>query len=596
MKYTKEIITERLDFITSKLKEEIIFRKGQKETVIDICYSVLNKLHENVLLSAPTGSGKSCIAIFTSAVLVSFGKSGYIITSNLDLQDQYSKDFKKYGFTWGTVKGIDNYICSVNGESYSIGDCKNKSMKAQQIVNLPCYENCGYLQARNRAIKSRVSLLNYSYWILQRNYVAERGKEIFEKRDFCIFDEAHKVEEIVQNHFSPQISSVTLDKITQIYQFLQSNFPFSLEKIIEPEIIDQLFWNLHSEENEEKLLELLTQIFACGATYGASKTIIKDYIRDVFKEEDIPKDWLRILRCYDFLKDVLCKIEDYLEIAKEFGANILVKNMTEDSVTFNILNTKLLLKKRFLQQAESKIHMSATFGDVDEYSFKVIDVKNYQKIEMDNLFNFEKSPIFLFKDSGKMSYHYKKESFPKNLQLVDEIVNIHKNSKGIIHSNSYDFTDYILTNSVWKNRLISYKSSSEKGAALEKMQKRKDGILIGPSLLEGLDLKDDMSRFQIFLKVPYPNLANNYISKKMKYDQNWYNWHTTIKILQGIGRSIRNTEDYAITYLIDACFNEFISKNKEFLGDNFRKRLKLAEKAQIPLLEKYINNFSEINN
>ena len=42
-------------------------------------------------------------------------------------------------------------------------------------------------------------------------------------------------------------------------------------------------------------------------------------------------------------------------------------------------------------------------------------------------------------------------------------------------------------------------------------------VLISPSLHLGLDLKDDLSRFQIIVKVPYGNLGDRWIHHFVDY-------------------------------------------------------------------------------
>ena len=39
-------------------------------------------------------------------------------------------------------------------------------------------------------------------------------------------------------------------------------------------------------------------------------------------------------------------------------------------------------------------------------------------------------------------------------------------------------------------------------------------ILVSPSLMEGIDLVDDLSRFQIIVKVPYASLGDKHVKKK----------------------------------------------------------------------------------
>jgi hypothetical protein len=96
-------------------------------------------------------------------------KTGYILTSDISLHEQYTRDFNRYNLsTWGQIKGVDNYNCTLNSEKFSIGECKNKGLNYQQAEKLNCYGACGYFQSRKRAIVSPVSLLTYSYALIQR--------------------------------------------------------------------------------------------------------------------------------------------------------------------------------------------------------------------------------------------------------------------------------------------------------------------------------------------------------------------------------------------------------------------------------------------
>ena len=109
-----------------------------------------------------------------------------------------------------------------------------------------------------------------------------------------------------------------------------------------------------------------------------------------------------------------------------------------------------------------------------------------------------------------------------------------------------------------------------------KFKKGINGVIMGPSILEGLDFNDETCRFQIFFKVPFPSLGDPLNLAKMKKSNNWYDWKTGITIQQGIGRSIRNSEDWAITYILDACFSNLINK-VDFLPDEIKNRIKIIK-------------------
>ena len=89
----------------------------------------------------------------------------------------------------------------------------------------------------------------------------------------------------------------------------------------------------------------------------------------------------------------------------------------------------------------------------------------------------------------------------------------------------------------------------------------KPTILLSPSFTEGIDLVDELSRFQIIVKVPYPYLGDEFIKKKMKRVSGWYEWETAKTIIQASGRSVRNENDHCITYILDSDFGKFYNKN-----------------------------------
>jgi Rad3-related DNA helicase len=88
-------------------------------------------------------------------------------------------------------------------------------------------------------------------------------------------------------------------------------------------------------------------------------------------------------------------------------------------------------------------------------------------------------------------------------------------------------------------------------------------------MTEGVDLKDDSSRFQIICKVPFPYLGDKLIKKRMNKFPGWYNLQTAKTIVQSAGRSVRNDRDHASTYILDLDFERFISRNRHLFPTDF---------------------------
>ena len=102
----------------------------------------------------------------------------------------------------------------------------------------------------------------------------------------------------------------------------------------------------------------------------------------------------------------------------------------------------------------------------------------------------------------------------------------------------------------------------------------KPTVLISPSLHTGLDLKDELSRFQIITKVPYPNKSDRWTNAKRQVDEEWYYWQTALRLIQAYGRSVRSKDDWARTYVLDSAFSYFVRKNRNSLPDWFVQAIK----------------------
>jgi Rad3-related DNA helicase len=93
-------------------------------------------------------------------------------------------------------------------------------------------------------------------------------------------------------------------------------------------------------------------------------------------------------------------------------------------------------------------------------------------------------------------------------------------------------------------------------------------------MMSGIDLKDDLARFQILLKVPYPNISSNKIKSRQKSNSDWYVWKTVVDTLQSYGRAVRSDTDYAEMYILDSNFSDLLKYNSHIIPDYMLKAIK----------------------
>lgn len=121
-----------------------------------------------------------------------------------------------------------------------------------------------------------------------------------------------------------------------------------------------------------------------------------------------------------------------------------------------------------------------------------------------------------------------------------------------------------------KRLLIQERGMDRDALMLQHQLSKEPTVLVSPSMTEGLDLKDDLSRFCAFVKAPYPAMQDPWIKRKMVTDDDWYGWQTARAIVQGAGRSVRHRNDYAVTYLLDQAFSGVWDRCRYYMPKWFR--------------------------
>lgn len=548
------------------------WRAGQKELIIQIAELYLSGEHKSVICECPTGSGKSHIAMCLSYVLNKHKKEGYILTSDIALQNQYENDLVDCNINWGSVKGVDRYLCSENNEIHSLGVCKMKKCNPKE---LSCYSDCPYYYNRNKAAASNTAVLNYSYWLIQMNEVLKKADDpLFTPRDFIICDEAHKITDIVQNHYSPKLSLDLLTKIDSLIEFLRNNKLDNLIPSLEKSqtIIKFLFKDVSSQQIYV-LMHGLKDSLAMIAEYSE---VFAKRANELFGDEKLPSDWNSANRNMLFLVTLSSTIETYLSMVEKTGLESIVKNpISETDIVFNFLYTNFMVEEFFHKFAKFGVFLSATIGNPQDFCSDM-QIADGIFLKMHSSFDFSRSPIH-FHNSHRMSYNKMEDNTPWLISKIDEYMKKHRGQKGMIHSGSYDLSLKIF-NSLSpenKDRILVYNGAEEKEECIRQLKASSDKVIIGPSLIEGVNLPGEHCRFLIFAKVPYLSLGDKFVKAKINLEPKWYQMKAVINMLQGVGRGVRDGEDWCETYILDANFGDLMTKNILAFPDEFKSRIVL---------------------
>ena len=160
---------------------------------------------------------------------------------------------------------------------------------------------------------------------------------------------------------------------------------------------------------------------------------------------------------------------------------------------------------------------------------------------------------------------------------VDKIVSLYEGYRGIIHTHNFYIAELLLEKCApeVRKRMLFQKNFSTKTTMLDVHKLRPDSVIVAPAMHEGLDLADDLSRFQIICKVPFPNFyEDKQLAARIEHDSRFLDWLTALKLVQSAGRSVRSVNDWAHTYIIDKTFWWWYRRTQHMLPQWFREAVR----------------------
>ena len=525
-------------------------REQQREAIDFALSTLVDKGKRFCIIEAGTGVGKSAVGLTVARVLSETlppdpdtSAGAYFLTTQKILQDQYQSDFA----SMVSLKSSSNYKCRFHksntcSESQQLLRSEEKGSK---FFNT-CVFNCTYKEEKKRFLEEKESVTNFPYFLTESNF---SGK--ITKRQVLIVDEAHNaeselsrfVEVSVSEHFAKTLLNLTFPATHtqfQIFRWIvQTYLPAAQKKVSHIE-------RMIAQFGGDKFREKLTQ-------------------------------FQKISRQHDLLKSHVSKIETFVNMYDKFNWVFEITRTDHrgsPKATFKPIDVSPYAEESLFRLGEKIILMSATIIDPRTFCQTLgIPLEECSFISIPSPFDTKNRPI-MFSPVGSMASKMADNTLPRLLEAVKLILDSHKGEKGIIHCHTYKIAKYLKYNIKDRNlrsRILIHDHTNRDEILQKHIASKKATVLLSPSMTEGVDLKGDSSRFQILCKVPYPYLGDKLVKKRMNKFPGWYNLQTAKTIIQAAGRSIRNSEDHAVTYILDADFQRFYKRNGALFSKDFKE-------------------------
>ena len=503
-----------------------------------------------VILEMGTGCGKSAtgVAIARAMHARNVGTGAYVLTTQKVLQDQYDRDFglKSRRGLLRSIKSSSNYQCgSKVGHTCAeirriTGNSHLAAVAARSNEFKHCKTSCPYVLDKKGFVAASVSVTNFSYFLAETMYAGQ-----LMPRDLLIIDECHNVEQ-------------------ELGRFIEITFSERFAKDV-----------LGCRGPNRDASPAVIHAWIAGQYKQALQAKIADTEAAIKRQIDQNVSELGELgRQIELLDKHICKLNRFLE---EYSANGWVMNVSF-GVAGNVLrkfefkpvDVSHYSEESLFRFGAKVLLMSATIVDRDVFCRTVgIPLDQAAFLRIPSPFPVENRQVH-FMPIGSMSKANIENTLPKMAEAVSMLMNEHRNEKGIIHCVNYRIARY-LRETIGGDRLLLHDATNRDETLKLHEKSSQPTVLVSPSMMEGIDLAGDLSRFQVIVKVPFPFLGDEVVKRRMDANPRWYAYQTARAVMQALGRSVRSESDHAVSYILDRDWERFYYSNSSMFPNEFKE-------------------------
>lgn len=557
------------------------------------------KLNSPAVIEGASGVGKSFAYLVP---LILSKKKAIISTSNKSLQDQLSKKdlpaLKKIlpiDFNWAVLKGKNNYFCFEHFQMYKKdlkrlfskeelkriihwseltedGDVEyyptNLPKEAKELITCdtrtihdkasPFYELCFANKARAKAKQAQIVLVNHTLLALDIALKIKSGNLIkfLPKVDVIIIDEVHTFERYAVMAFSDEVNLFSL------HHLLKRSI---IKKSVKRKQLESLYKafsaNLMRFLPEKRVIYYQQKKVPYFDGFKPIIKRIKDVLERITSNPKFQKDDVS----QKTVKEVVKEGEHLIERLRDLGVedeNMLrwseARERPDGSIIITLKSVPLVVSeilKEHLFQNKAVICTSATLAvnrNFDFFKYQIgVPETALEKIE-DSPFDYKKN-VLIYISKGEQEKRWE----------IEQLLKFSKGNAFILFTSYKDmYENHQIVNTQYPK--LVQKEGMSRAYVLKKFRETPHAVLFATkSFWEGVDVPG--MNLVVIYKLPFETPSDLLYSSKIKRideklgkGKHWMKYtvpDVCLKLKQGIGRLIRNKNDFGVIALLDARVN-----------------------------------------
>ncbi len=98
-------------------------------------------------------------------------------------------------------------------------------------------------------------------------------------------------------------------------------------------------------------------------------------------------------------------------------------------------------------------------------------------------------------------------------------------------------------------------------------------VLLSPSIDTGIDLAEDLCRFAIVFRLPFPSTQSKIVQARAAVDSEYVPYLMVQRLQQSVGRHVRSVADWGETFILDDKWRWAKGKYKHLMAGWFKEAL-----------------------
>ena len=583
--------------------ESYAVRKEQIELSDAVSEAMAN--HESLICEAGTGTGKT-FAYLVPTLLS--GKKVIISTGTKHLQDQlYYKDLpiisKALGFPVKTaiLKGRSNYLCKYRYQEYekdgrissapiqnTLASVRNwlsetKSGDLTEFIDLPenspvksaitsttdnclgqdCefYEECFVLKARRKAAEAELVIVNH-HLLMSDLSLRETGfGEVLPKAEFIIFDEAHQLPELAADFFGSVISSRQLTELitdSRASYLSDANDVKGFVEILDGVQASIQKFRLALGKNDRRIAwqEIDKEkpvVQAIDHLYKKLTILEQGLDKLSARSKGLENCWRRTGTLMNMLKDFSDREnEDNIQWLETRGHGFLLHQTP--------LDISKIFQQRLAQYECECIYTSATLAAGDDFSHfsGQLGLNEVRSHTWPSPFDYKKQSLLYLPpgmpEPGQMNYT------SKVIGISLPVIQASKGHAFILFTSHKALQEAATLISDKLDFPVLVQGQAPRTELLERFRNTSNAVLLGTnSFWEGVDVRGQALSCVIIDKLPFASPDDPvFQARAVKMQENGINPfmdyqlpQAIINLKQGVGRLIRDMDDYGVLTICD---------------------------------------------